>query len=73
VTGHWSDPQIEAAEARGREMLEMEPRAVAARYDARTDRIVEWPLIDWDEAAYLRAPTGARETFECEIAAHAPD
>ena len=40
MTAHWSDPQIEAAEARGRAMLEGEPRALAARYDAKAGRIV---------------------------------
>jgi hypothetical protein len=40
MSEHWSDAQIEAAEARGRAMLETEPRADAARYDAATGRIV---------------------------------
>jgi len=40
MTAHWSDSQVEAAEARGREMLKHEPRAIAARYDAKADRIV---------------------------------
>ena len=40
MTEHWSDSQIAAAEARGRELLDSEPRATAARYDARTDRVV---------------------------------
>ena len=37
---HWSDTSADAAEARGREMLESEPRAVSARYDGRTGRII---------------------------------
>ena len=40
MTEHWSDSQIAAAQARGRELLDSEPRATAARYDARTDRVV---------------------------------
>ena len=37
---HWSDPQVDAAEARGRAMLETGPRALAAHYDAGAGRIV---------------------------------
>lgn len=40
MTDHWSDGQLEAAEARGRAMLEAEPRAASARYDPGTGRIV---------------------------------
>ena len=40
MTEHWSDSQIAAAQARGRELLDSEPRATAARYDARSDRVV---------------------------------
>lgn len=35
-----TDAQIEAANARGRIVLETQPHAAAARYDAKTDRIV---------------------------------
>jgi hypothetical protein len=35
-----TDAQLEAAEARGRKMLETEPRASAARYDRPTGRVV---------------------------------
>lgn len=35
-----TDAQLEAAEARGRKMLETEPRASAARYDQATGRVV---------------------------------
>lgn len=34
-----TDAQLKAAEARGRQMLETEPRAVAARYDQTTGRV----------------------------------
>jgi len=40
MSGHWSDAQAEAAEARGHAILAGEPRAAAARYDAATGRIV---------------------------------
>ena len=40
MTEHWSDAQIAAAEARGKELFETEPRALAARYDAKSGRIV---------------------------------
>jgi hypothetical protein len=35
-----SDAHLEAAEARGRKLLETEPRAVAARYEQATGRVV---------------------------------
>ena len=35
-----TDAQLKSAEARGRKMLESEPRAVAATYDQATGRIV---------------------------------
>lgn len=35
-----TDAEFEVAEARGRKMLETEPRAVSARYDRKTGRIV---------------------------------
>lgn len=37
---HWSDSQFEAASARGQEKAASEPRAVAARYDAISDRVI---------------------------------
>lgn len=37
---HWSDVQLDAAEARGRAVLEKEPRAASARFDPATGRIV---------------------------------
>lgn len=40
MTEHWSDPQVEAAETRGRALLDGEPRALAARYDVKSERIV---------------------------------
>ncbi|WP_158813500.1 DUF2442 domain-containing protein [Methylocapsa sp. S129] len=35
-----TDAQIRAAEARGRKILETEPRAASARYDRAADRVV---------------------------------
>jgi hypothetical protein len=35
-----TDAEFEAAEARGRKMLETEPRATSARYDRKSGRIV---------------------------------
>lgn len=35
-----TDAQFEAAEARGRKMLETDPRALSARYDESTGRVV---------------------------------
>ncbi len=35
-----TDAQLKAAAARGRKMLDTEPRAVAARYDRKTGRVV---------------------------------
>ena len=40
MTDHWSDAQIDAAEARGRDALANEPRALAARYDRKAARII---------------------------------
>lgn len=37
---HWSDTQVPAARQRGKAKLIAEPRAVAARYDAETDRVI---------------------------------
>jgi hypothetical protein len=38
--GALTDAQFEAAEARGRELLDREPRASVARYDRATGRVV---------------------------------
>lgn len=35
-----TDEDLEAAEARGREMLDTEPRAQSARYDRKSERVV---------------------------------
>lgn len=40
MTAHWSDAQIDAAIARGREKLKSEPRAASARYDEKAERII---------------------------------
>ena len=54
---HWSDAQAEAAEARGRELLDSEPRALAARLDAKSGRVV----VDLSNGAtFAFPPTWAR-------------
>ena len=40
MSDQWSDTQEEEAEARGKAALETEPRALAARYDRKTDRLI---------------------------------
>ena len=40
MTEHWSDAQIDAAEERGRIVLETQPHALSARYDAKAERII---------------------------------
>lgn len=56
-TAHWSDAQIEAAEARGREMLKHEPRAATARYDAKSARVI----IDLTNGATFAFPVRLTE------------
>lgn len=36
---HLTDAEFAAAEARGKDMLETEPRAISARYDRKTGRV----------------------------------
>ncbi|HEX8625326.1 MAG TPA: DUF2442 domain-containing protein [Allosphingosinicella sp.] len=60
MTEHWSDAQIEAAEARGRAMLETEPRALAARYDDTTGRIV----VDLTDGCTFAFPARRIEELE---------
>ena len=40
MSKHWSDAQFATAEARGKAQMESEPRALAARYDAKSGRII---------------------------------
>ena len=40
MTAHWSDKQIDAAIARGKEKMERDPRALAARYDPASGRVL---------------------------------
>ncbi|HYI41497.1 MAG TPA: DUF2442 domain-containing protein [Allosphingosinicella sp.] len=65
MTGHWSDEQLEAAETRGRAMLETEPRAASARYDPGTGRIV----VDLTNGCAFAFP--ARRIEELETASDA--
>lgn len=65
MTGHWSDEQLEAAEVRGRAMLEAEPRAASAHYDPATGRIV----VDLTNGCTFAFP--ARRIEELETASDA--
>lgn len=65
MTKHWSDPQIEAAEAHGRRMMKEEPRAEAVRYDATSGRIV----VDLSNGCTFAFP--ARRVQELEEASEA--
>lgn len=58
--GHWSDAQAQAAEANGRAMLDAEPRAVAARYDRKSARIV----VDLSNGATFAFPAGLGQGLE---------
>jgi hypothetical protein len=62
---HWSDAQAEAAEQRGRAILADEPRAVAARYDPASGRIV----VDLSNGCAFAFP--ARRIEELEQASEA--
>ncbi|MDT7533960.1 DUF2442 domain-containing protein [Sphingobium sp. SA2] len=65
MTDHWSDAQIDAAEARGRDALANEPRALAARYDRKAARII----VDLASGATFAFPPGLGQGLE----AAAPD
>lgn len=65
MTAHWSDEQLATAEARGRAMLETEPRAASARYDADTGRII----VDLTNGCTFAFP--ARRVEELETASDA--
>lgn len=69
MTVHWSDEQIEAANQRGREMLERgDPRAASARYDATTGRV----LVDLTNGCTFAFPArrvqGLEDASDAEIA-----
>ena len=60
MTEHWSDAQISAAEARGKELFETETRALAARYDAKSGRIV----VDLSNGATYAFPAALGQGLE---------
>lgn len=60
MTDHWSDAQIDAAEARGRDALANEPRALAARYDRKAGRII----VDLASGATFAFPPGLGQGLE---------
>lgn len=68
MTVHWSDKQIEAATARGDEMLEREPRAAAARFDSGSGRV----LVDLTNGCTFAFPArkvqGLEDASDAEIA-----
>ena len=60
MTEHWSDSQIAAAEARGRELRETTPYAVAARYDRRGGKVV----VELSNAATFAFPPGLSQDLQ---------
>ena len=60
MTEHWSDSQIAAAEARGRELRETTPYAIAARYDARGGKVV----IDLNNEATFAFPPSLSQDLQ---------
>ena len=61
MTEHWSDAQIAAAEERGRIVLETQPHALSARYDAKAERII----VELTNGATFAFPTALVEGL-CE-------
>ena len=57
---HWSDTQAEAAEAQGRALLDSEPRAIAARYDRKSARVV----VELSNGATFAFPAGLGQGLE---------
>lgn len=62
---HWSDTQSAAAEARGKALLESEPRALSARYDARRERI----MVELSNGATFAFPASLGQGLETASAA----
>ncbi|MBA4161468.1 MAG: DUF2442 domain-containing protein [Novosphingobium sp.] len=60
MTRHWSDAQMASAAARGQAMLENEPRALAARFDAKSGRIV----VDLSNGATYAFPASLGQGLE---------
>ena len=56
----FDDRDLDAAEARGRAILETEPRAIAARYDAKTGRVV----LDLANGCVYAFPTALVEDLQ---------
>lgn len=65
---HWSDSQVKAAEERGRIVLETQPHAASARYDAKAERII----VDLTNGATFAFPPrlvqGLEEASAAELA-----
>lgn len=68
MTTHWSDAQMKAANARGKEMLEREPHASAVRYDVESGRV----LVDLTNGCTFAFPArrvqGLEDATDDEIA-----
>lgn len=57
---HWSDSQADAAIERGKAKLAAEPRAIAARYDALSDRVI----VDLASGATFAFPPSLAEFLQ---------
>jgi hypothetical protein len=68
MTAHWSDAQIEAAEARGKEMLASGPRAASVRYDGPSGRMVVDLTNGCTFAFPARRVQGLEDASDAEIA-----
>lgn len=69
MTAHWSDKQIDAANARGRELLESgEPRAAAAHYDPESGRVLVHLTNGCTFAFPARRVQGLEDASDAEIA-----
>ena len=68
MTAHWSDAQAEAAIARGREKMERDPHATAARYDGDSGRV----LVELNNGCTFAFPAhkvqGLEDASDAEIA-----
>ena len=68
MTAHWSDGQMESAIARGREKMERDPRATAARFDTDSGRV----LVELNNGCTFAFPArkvqGLEDASDAEIA-----
>ena len=68
MTAHWSDEQMKAAIARGEEKMERDPRAISARYDRASGRV----LVELNNGCTFAFPPrlvqGLEDASDAEIA-----